>query len=387
MTKNYLEIPDELFNKLSDYAQNDQLSIRLENQRILLENPDASHPNKQTLALHYFIVPSLLSGIVAMVIFLFAKHSQIAFTGSRHLSVASLSIILSSLLGFFGFLWIYLKKSCDLSKSKFKIFRESLTLSVAYTSIAFAVQIIFWYIIGKTFSGVTFDPFTAGFLVLVFVGIVLYFLISAAVSVTLSNLILLLFTTFIGGILVSMATNNQKDWWQHNFSFLGTGEATQRWQFNITLIFSALILLTITDFLFAEFSKSKLYNYKFKIIRIFYIIISILIAFVGIFPAQSWTMPIHNNSAFGLVGVVLLMIIFLKWLVPSISKEFLTLSWAALIALIVSAFAFMSIHYLSLTVFEIIAFAISFTWLVMFINSLRGVVQEESEWKVRLFQK
>lgn len=37
MTKNYLEIPDELFNKLSDYAQNDQLSIRLENQRILLE--------------------------------------------------------------------------------------------------------------------------------------------------------------------------------------------------------------------------------------------------------------------------------------------------------------------------------------------------------------
>ncbi|PFG89945.1 ABC transporter permease [Lactococcus lactis] len=322
-----------------------------------------------------------------MLIFLSTNHPQIAFTGSRHLSVASLSIILSTLFGFFGFIWTYLRKSCDLSKSKFKIFRETLTLSVAYTSISFAVQIIFWYIIGKTFSGVTFDPFTAGFLVLVFVGIIFYFLISAALSVTLPNLILLLFITFIGGILVSMATNNQKDWWQHNFSFLGTGEATQHWQFNITLIFSALILLTITDFLFAEFSKSSLYNYKFKIIRVFYILIAFLIAFVGIFPAQSWTMPIHNNSAFGLVAVVLIMIIFLKWLVPTISKEFLALSWTALIALILSAVAFMGIHYLSLTVFEIIAFAVAFTWLVMFINSLRGIIQEGNEWQVKLLQK
>jgi hypothetical membrane protein len=387
MTKNYLEIPEELYNKLSDYAENEQLSIRLENQQILLENPNITHPNKQNLALHYFIAPSIISGIIALVVFLMTKNSQISFTGSRHLSVASLSLILSSILGFFGFIWIYLRKSCDLSKSKFNIFRETLTLAIAYTSIAFAVQIIFWYIIGKTFSGATFDPFTAGILVLVFVGIMLYFLISAAVSVTLSNLILLLFTTFIGGILVSMATNNQKDWWQHNFSFLGTGEASQHWQFNVTLIFSALILLTITDFLFAEFSKSNLYNYKFKIIRIFYILIAFLIAFVGIFPAQSWTMPIHNNSAFGLVAVVLIMIVFLKWLVPSISKEFLILSWAALIALVLSAIAFMGIHYLSLTVFEIIAFAIAFTWLVMFINSLREIIEKGSEWQVRLLKK
>ena len=64
MTKNYLEIPEELYNKLSDYAENDQLSIRLENQQILLENPKINHTNKQNLALHYFIVPSLASGFL-----------------------------------------------------------------------------------------------------------------------------------------------------------------------------------------------------------------------------------------------------------------------------------------------------------------------------------
>ncbi|MCG6979260.1 DUF998 domain-containing protein, partial [Lactococcus lactis] len=61
-------------------------------------------------------------------------------------------------------------------------------------------------------------------------------------------------------------------------------------------------------------------------------------------------------------------------------------SWTALIALILSAVAFMGIHYLSLTVFEIIAFAIAFTWLVMFINSLRGIIQEGNEWQVKLLQ-
>ena len=55
MTKNYLEIPEELYNKLSDYAENDQLSIRLENQQILLENPKINHTNKQNLALHFSI--------------------------------------------------------------------------------------------------------------------------------------------------------------------------------------------------------------------------------------------------------------------------------------------------------------------------------------------
>lgn len=69
MTKNYLEIPEELYNKISDYAENDQLSIRLENQQILLENPKINHTNKQNLALHYFIVPSLASGIIALLIF------------------------------------------------------------------------------------------------------------------------------------------------------------------------------------------------------------------------------------------------------------------------------------------------------------------------------
>ena len=44
MTKNYLEFYS---NKLSDYAENDQLSIRLENQQILLENPKINHTNKK----------------------------------------------------------------------------------------------------------------------------------------------------------------------------------------------------------------------------------------------------------------------------------------------------------------------------------------------------
>ena len=34
-----------------------------------------------------------------------------------------------------------------------------------------------------------------------------------------------------------------------------------------------------------------------------------------------------------------------------------------------------------------VAFAIAFTWLVMFINSLRAIIQEGNEWQVKLLQK
>ncbi|XHB95214.1 hypothetical protein AAFF39_09050 [Lactococcus garvieae] len=99
-----------------------------------------------------------------------------------------------------------------------------------------------------------------------------------AASVKISHLIILLFITFIGGIFLSMATNGQNAWWQYNFSFLGTGEAKNQWQFNFTMIFSALMLLTITDYLFMDFQKatctiSKSRLFKLSIISLLYLLL------------------------------------------------------------------------------------------------------------------
>ena len=237
-----------------------------------------------------------------------------------------------------------------------------------------------------TFVGVTLDRFTASFVAALFSAIVFYFLILFAASVKISHLIILLFITFIGGIFLSMATNGQNGWWQYNFSFLGTGEAKNQWQFNFTMIFSALMLLTITDYLFMDFQKSDLYNFKVKIVQAFYYVIALFIAGVGIFPAQSWTMTFHNASAYGIVLCIIILIVLSKYLLPQISKEFLSMSAIVFVALVTSAILFLKVHYLSLTVFEIIAFAISFTWLVLMINALQKMLHESSIYQVKVVQ-
>ena len=379
--KKIIEIPDEVADKFEQ--QNYKMSI--EQNQIVLKS-DAGQIDAQNFSLHYMLIPSLLSLIISLLTFFLSGHSQINFTGGRYHSVAGISMLCATIIGFATFLWVYAKQNTSPQKRMLSRIRELVTISLAYTLIVFAIQALIWYILGMTFVGVTLDRFTASFVAALFSAIVFYFLILFAASVKISHLIILLFITFIGGIFLSMAMNGQNAWWQYNFSFLGTGEAKNQWQFNFTMIFSALMLLTITDYLFMDFQKSDLYNFKVKIVQAFYYVIALFIAGVGIFPAQSWTMTFHNASAYGIVLCIIILIVLSKYLLPKISKEFLSMSAIVFVALVTSAILFLKVHYLSLTVFEIIAFAISFTWLVLMINALQKMLHESSIYQVKVVQ-
>ncbi|WP_346349952.1 DUF998 domain-containing protein [Lactococcus petauri] len=379
--KKIIEIPDDVADKFEQ--QNYKMSV--EQNQIVLKS-DVDQLDAQNFSLHYMLIPSLLSLVISLLTFFLSGHSQINFTGGRYHSVAGISMLCATIIGFATFLWVYAKQNTSPQKRMLSRIRELVTISLAYTLIVFAIQALIWYILGMTFVGVTLDRFTASFVAALFSAIVFYFLILFAASVKISHLIILLFITFIGGIFLSMATNGQNGWWQYNFSFLGTGEAKNQWQFNFTMIFSALMLLTITDYLFMDFQKSDLYNFKVKIVQTFYYIIALFIAGVGIFPAQSWTMTFHNASAYGIVLCIIILIVLSKYLLPQISKEFLSMSAIVFVALVTSAILFLKVHYLSLTVFEIIAFAISFTWLVLMINALQKMLHESSVYQVKVVQ-
>lgn len=379
--KKIIEIPDDVADKFEQ--QNYKMSV--EQNQIVLKS-DVDQFDAQNFSLHYMLIPSLLSLVISLLTFFLSGHSQINFTGGRYHSVAGISMLCATIIGFATFLWVYAKQNTSPQKRMLSRIRELVTISLAYTLIVFAIQALIWYILGMTFVGVTLDRFTASFVAALFSAIVFYFLILFAASVKISHLIILLFITFIGGIFLSMATNGQNGWWQYNFSFLGTGEAKNQWQFNFTMIFSALMLLTITDYLFMDFQKSDLYNFKVKIVQAFYYVIALFIAGVGIFPAQSWTMTFHNASAYGIVLCIIILIVLSKYLLPQISKEFLSMSAIVFVALVTSAILFLKVHYLSLTVFEIIAFAISFTWLVLMINALQKMLHESSIYQVKVVQ-
>ena len=381
----YIEVPDTLAETLT--GDEEELILEAVDNGFSIKLRSASDNNRQNFSLRHLLLPSLLAWLMGLMTFLLTQKSQISFTGDDLLSVAQASTVFGILTGFVSFILAYRKTPHALARqSWFTKTRETLTLALTYTLVTLAVTVITFYIMRHTFSGVSFDPVTASLFVLAFSAIINFVLISSAVSVKVSNLIAMLFITFIGGVIVAMALNNQGDWWQFNFSFLGTYEAKRHWEFNLTLIFSALILLTITDYLFSEFSRSAYYTRKSSVVRFFYYLIAVLIACVGIFPANSysWTMTVHNLSAFGIVVCIIVLILLLKWLIPDISKEFLVFSAITLGLLVLSAFLFLGVHYLSLTFFEIIAFVIAFIWLVMLINAIQDLSQSHRRWHLKL---
>lgn len=322
--KKYIEVPDTLSEVLN--GDEDDLILEAVDNGFLIKLKSASMSNRQNFSLRHLLMPSLFAWLMALMTFLITQKSQISFTGDDVISVAHASTVFGIFTGFISFILAYRKTPHARNKQSWLTkMRETLTLSLTYSLVTLAVTVMTFYIMRHTFSGVSFDPVTASLFVLAFSAVINFVLISSAVSVKVSNLITMLFVTFIGGVLVAMALNNQRDWWQFNFSFLGTYEAKKHWEFNMTLIFSALILLTITDYLFSEFSQSTYYTKKSTVVRFFYYLIAVLIACVGIFPANSysWTMTVHNLSAFGIVICIIVLILLLKWLIPDISKEFL----------------------------------------------------------------
>lgn len=384
----YVRIPDELADQLT--AHENDLILEAVDDLYQIKSSSHTANNRQNFTLRRLIAPSLLAWLAGLITFLASQKSQVYFTGEALISVAHVSTIVGILSGFISFILAYRKTQHALDRQSWLTrTREILTLSLTYSLVALGATVLVFYIMSYTFKGVTFDPVTASFFVLAFSVIINYLLISSALSVQVSHLITILFVTFIGGMLVAMALNNQRAWWQSNFSFLGTSQANGKWQFNLTMVFSGLILLTITDYLFSEFSRSAYFTKKSDSIRYIYYVIAMMIACVGIFPANdySWTMTVHNFAAFGIVGCIMCLILGLKWLLPDISKEFLALSYIVLGLLGLSAFLFLGIHYISLTFFEILAFVIAFIWLVMLINAIQDLSQSQRRWHLTLVDR
>jgi hypothetical protein len=80
---------------------------------------------------------------------------------------------------------------------------------------------------------------------------------------------------------------------------------------------------------------------------------------------------VHNHLAQMLVVWILLMIGAIRWLLPQAGSEFLLMSYSIAGGLVAVEILFEGLHYLSLTAFELIAFGLAFTWLILLLQVLR----------------
>ncbi len=341
------------------------------------QNQSARNTLGENLALTFTVPTGLLLGSIWLIIFLSA-HTSISLHGWPSIGWAALinSLLISSV----GFTFGYLrgrnstKKSEKLQLGKFKLVFDCTVLAICYTIISAVITLFVISIFSRAFIDVKMSAFAASLVVTVFAVLTIYAILTISVKLQSKDIINALTLFIVVGVFGSMISSPNQYWWEINFSSLGTTNSLSAYTFNVTLVLSGLLLLCLTDYLLYDLrsllkgTKSNIQN-RTNIVKILFICISLSLAGVGFFP---WDIHpyLHTGSAYLLIIFFAIMIISLRWLVPNVSKSFFANSYGILAALVISFIFWQPLHYFDQTAFELIAFCLTFTWLVLFLRTI-----------------
>ncbi|HJE15257.1 MAG TPA: DUF998 domain-containing protein [Lapidilactobacillus dextrinicus] len=319
----------------------------------------------------------VLAGLTAIVFFIVGQvnHAkQIPISGDN--SIAAWLIIANAVVGTVVFTAFFIKsRRSKIGAPSERIYWRNFPVIVVAVWLILGLALIgISWLMGQVFTGVSFDLMTSSFIFLIFCYMTNYLMALAAINLNSQMLTTLFTLTIVGGMFISMATNGANHWWQYNLSFLGTSVAKNSWQFNFTLIFSALIMVALIDYLFVSLRQVYPKNWRLITLRVLLTLAAVNLGAVGVFPNNANFHVLHDQIAGFMVYSILILIIGIKWLLPNVSKEFLVASYIIGAFLFACEIAFQVVGYLSLTAFEIIAFVAAFGWVILLFQKIRELI-------------
>lgn len=373
------QLPKEILEEI-DLDQQNEMDLDVQSGKLIIRKKQKGVVEGQTISLRGFLLPTILSTIVFFLFFYLKKYSYVPLVGRPSIgelvsTVGVLTGILTLIITFIG-----IKKGRTHSQAKALYWRNFPALVISFLIILFLGSLFLFRLLGYMFPGISFDLFTATLFFFVIMAVINYLMIYVVLELSPMLLTNILTLVIVGGVLGAMLTNREKQWWQHNFSFLGTVEATSRWQFNLTLILSAVLMIALIDYLFVNL-KQKYSGIKLTILRWLLILVALNLGGVGAFPYQDDSIygVIHNQVAANLVYLIIILIVGMHWLLPKVTKEFKVTSYVIMGLLVLTVVLFQGVHYFSLTAFELVSFLIAFVWLLMLFQYLQKLVIENTE--------
>ncbi|MCT4404956.1 DUF998 domain-containing protein [Leuconostoc falkenbergense] len=368
-TPYHINLPEEVVTEL-DLRPEQSFHLTLRNGSLTLHPIDGQN-EIQTLSLRHFLVPSVLAALLFIGYALYQRHFQLPLGGDN--SIASAVILLGEMSGMLSFLVTYVqevrRQSNELKrKTSWRVFPA---LLIAFAIILAFITSGFFWAINYLFQNVTFDLFTSVVLFVLFDAIINFLMIYAALSISTLFITAIFVMTMIGGVLIAMVTNSSRLWWQYNLSFLGTDGALDAWQFNATLILAGLIWIALVDYLFVPLQQVMRGNHRLIALRVLLTLAAISLAGIGAFPNNAGQLHfIHDQIANGLVYFILILMAGNRWLLPNAPREFMVTSYVIGGVLVVTMLLFEVIGYLSLTAFEIIAFGLTLSWILLLLQNI-----------------
>ena len=376
MAKIKISVPDELVKKY-DLHNDDDFKITARNGEIRLKKKNHDS-NKRQFNVIWILIASILTSI-AFWIFINAVHlHQVPLVGIN--SIASGLIVLGGLSGMvlFSAYFISNRKKITVAYSAKTFWRTFPVIVISFVLIlSLALMGIAWGL-SRLFTGITFGHVVAMMLFFVFVTTINYIMVRIGLAVNYGILTTIMILVITSGTVVSMASNG-RNWWQHNLSFLGTKHANNSWQFNLTLVFSSLLMVALVDYIFVSLRAVVKNTWRTITLRTILTVTALDVGAVGLFPNNANFHVLHDKVAGYLVYLIIILIIGIRWLLPEVGKRFLALSYGMCVGLVVIDLMFKPLHIISLTAFELIAFILAFGWILILFDTMIGIVEDEDD--------
>lgn len=376
MAKIKISVPDELVKKY-DLHNDDDFKITARNGEIWLKKKNHDS-NKRQFNVIWILIASILTSI-AFWIFINAMHlHQVPLVGTN--SIASGLIVFGGLSGMilFSAYFISNRKKITVAYSAKTFWRTFPVIVISFVLIlSLALMGIAWGL-SRLFTGITFGHVVAMMLFFVFVTAINYIMVRIGLAVNYGMLTTIMILVITSGAVMSMASNG-RNWWQHNLSFLGTKHANNSWQFNLTLVFSSLLMVALVDYIFVSLRAVVKNTWRTITLRIILTVTALDVGAVGLFPNNANFHVLHDKVAGYLVYLIIILIVGIRWLLPEVGKRFLALSYGMCVGLVIIDLMFKPLHIISLTAFELIAFILAFGWILILFDTMIGIVEDEDD--------
>lgn len=347
-----------------------------------IQQPAAAKTNTESTAIYI----ALISGVIGFVITLALVWDSQVSLFTRGLSIGFVASIGASIVTLITYLTASFHSTDEKPKNKLaklKLHVGIWSIALVHTMLTLLVYALMFYIVDRSFIGATVDHWAASTIVAFSVGVAGYITYLSATTMNSMRVAAILALFLVSGTFVSMLTAHDPHWWYVHFSSLGASGGVSGYAFNGTLIIAGLAMVGLTNYITRDFQKLRdeqgnRARIKARTLTFSLAGIGIMLALVGAFVYNAYP-TIHEAAAGGMAVLFLLTVMALPWLTPNFPMAFFVISYGLFAALLVSVWLFQTVGYFNLTVFELIAAAIIFTWLIVFVRYTAAMLEDHDK--------
>ncbi|BDZ64983.1 hypothetical protein [Agromyces mangrovi Wang et al. 2018] len=167
------------------------------------------------------------------------------------------------------------------------------------------------------------------------------------------------------GSLAAMSTTSHTDWWALNFSTLGTGDDLAAFCFNACIVVAGTAMAGLARVLTHSLEDPRYRARRGGVVfvRTCIVLLGASLAGVGLVPIDTAT-DLHNAFALGAAVCFAVPALALKIAVPGISNRLVAVSLVLVGVEATAMVLYDGLGLFNLTVFELVAFALVFVWLI-----------------------